>query len=164
MTEVVEIWKEVVGYEEYYRVSNLGNVYSLISNKQLSPAKNASGYMQLTLKGGKSVRVHRLVAEAFIPNPNNYPEVNHIDCNKINNKLENLEWVTPSMNIQHNVKMENRPNQKGSTNWNSKLTEEDVIEIRKLKGKMRGKDIAKKYNVAYSIICRIWQRVIWKHI
>lgn len=114
----MEIWKDVVGYEGYYQVSNLGNIRSVdrviysdklhigtkrkLDGKMLKPYVNAHGYLALTLtKNGKekSLRVHRLVAEAFIKNPNNYDQINHIDGNKTNNKVENLEWC----NNQHNV-------------------------------------------------------------
>ena len=92
----MEIWKDVVGYEGYYEVSNLGNVRSVTrvkKGKQLKPIERRHGYLAVQLhgKGGnergfKVFSIHRLVAEAFISNPNNYPEVNHIDEDKGNNR------------------------------------------------------------------------------
>lgn len=112
-----EIWKDVVGYEGYYKVSNIGNVMSvdrLVFNKRLKnihfrrgaimSLNIVNGYYALGLaKGGvvKSMLVHRLVATAFIPNPENKPQVNHKDFNRKNNNINNLEWVTLQENLKH---------------------------------------------------------------
>ena len=104
-----EIWKDVVGYESLYQVSNLGNVksmkYAYINKiRILTFHYNKKGYRRVHLtknKIDKYLSVHRLVAEAFIPNPNNYPQVNHKDGNKLNNSVDNLEWCTNEYNFQH---------------------------------------------------------------
>ena len=104
-----EIWKDVKGYEGQYKVSNLGNVKSLKylhHNKEalLKGGIKKTGYRQVILSKNyknKYVNVHRLVAEAFIPNPNNYKEINHIDENKLNNNVSNLEWCTQKENQEH---------------------------------------------------------------
>lgn len=101
-----EIWKDIPGYENKYQVSNLGNVRSLnykrSGNTQLLKLnKTTKGYPDITLSKNSKVKthmIHRLVANAFIPNPNNLPEVNHIDENKNNNCVDNLEWVTSKEN------------------------------------------------------------------
>ena len=114
-----EVWKDVKGYEGYYQVSNLGRVKSLerviphsrfgtqkLKEKILTEQIN-KGYAQVTLsKDGEQKKplVSRMVAIAFIPNPDNKPEVNHIDEDKLNNHVHNLEWVTPKENSNHGTR------------------------------------------------------------
>jgi hypothetical protein len=96
----LEMWKDISGYEGKYQVSTWGRVRSI--NGILKPYVNSKGYEKVGLmKNGKSNkhRVSRLVAEAFIPNPYNLPQVDHIDGNKRNNSITNLEWVTGNENI-----------------------------------------------------------------
>jgi hypothetical protein len=108
-----EIWKDVIGFEEGYQVSNLGSirsktrkVYNYIKpGRVLKTRDNGNGYQYLSLssnnKKSKHVYVHRLVAEAFIPNINRYKQVNHKDFNKSNNSVDNLEWVSVVENLNH---------------------------------------------------------------
>ena len=107
-----EEWRPLVGYEGYYMVSNLGNVKSLNyrgtgKEKILKPQKTGDSYLQvhLYLDGkGKFYLVHRLVAQAFLPNPDNLPEVNHKDENPKNNNVDNLEWCTSKYNSNYGTR------------------------------------------------------------
>ena len=108
-----EIWRDVVGFEGFYKVSNKGNVYSVerrslqgikIGERMLKPLRDKYGYLTVGLyKNGKMQRkfIHRLVTEAFIPNPNGFPEVNHKDEVKDNNNVNNLEWCDTRYNLNY---------------------------------------------------------------
>lgn len=99
-----EVWKDIEGYEGLYKVSNLGNIHSIKSHYILKGSIDTMGYRIVNLsknKTNKHFYIHRLVAKAFIPNPDNKPQVNHIDGNKLNNNITNLEWVTGKENIRH---------------------------------------------------------------
>lgn len=106
-----EEWRPVVGYEGYYEVSNLGNVRGVCrqgcAGKVLKPSLTTTGYPFVVLSVGcetKSKRVHRIVAEAFIPNPDNMPEVNHINGDKADYSIGNLEWCSHIDNMRHAVR------------------------------------------------------------
>ena len=104
-----EIWKDIKGYEGLYQVSNLGRVKRITTGRVLKPLKHANGYLMVKLSKNSIVytkTVHRLVAEAFIPNPEHKSEINHIDENKTNNNVSNLEWMTRTENINHGTRTE----------------------------------------------------------
>lgn len=107
----MEIFKDIKGYPGY-QISSKGRVWSIKSKRYLSPFVNNSGYLCINIIAANGKRkgelIHRLVALAFVPNPNGYPEVNHLDENKLNNEDTNLEWCTRKQNNnygQHNAKM-----------------------------------------------------------
>lgn len=107
----MEIWKEIEGYEGLYEISNLGRVKSLKGNKIRKPAKERCGYLFIALSKNnikKQYKVHRLVAQAFIDNPNNYPIINHKDEDKTNNKVENLEWCDHKYNSNYGTAIQRR--------------------------------------------------------
>lgn len=137
-----EIWKDIEGYEGLYQISNLGRIKSLgnksnhKNEKIISiSSKSFSGYWVIGLcKNGKrkGYIVHRLVAKAFIPNPNNYPQINHKDENKLNNWVDNLEWCTQSYNAKYN-NLSKKKNIKSA----------NTMKLNGLYDKMRGK----KYSI-----------------
>lgn len=155
----MEIWMDVVGYEGYYQISNTDKVRSLkrriknypsgtrvMKSVVLKTRIGTTGYFMVDLsKEGKSIkhRVHRLKAKAFIPNPNNYPEINHIDGDKLNNHLLNLEWCTSSQNRLHAYKEGLKP---------SKLSNEDVDYILKSYPEINIPALARKYGVSNTAI------------
>lgn len=100
---MTEIWKDIVGFEGEYQVSNKGRVKSFMGKEPriLKPRKNKKGYLRVSLHAGNDFCIHRLVAIAFLDNPNNLPEVNHKDENPANNNVENLEWCTHQYNLTY---------------------------------------------------------------
>lgn len=104
----MEQWKDVVEYEGLYEVSTEGRVRNKRTLRMMTPCNNGNGYMMVNLsKNGKAKLryIHRLVGMAFIPNPENKPEINHKDEDKANNRLENLEWMTHLENMRHGTGM-----------------------------------------------------------
>lgn len=165
-----------------FLVTKDGRVFSEVTNKFLKPATDGSGYLRCAFKyNGKhtTFKVHRLVAECYIPNPLNKPQVNHIDGDKKNNTVENLEWCTHQENITHAIetglfdpkdkpreKCINKTIKKGELNGCSKLTEKEVLEIReKFKPRVYTREmLALEYNVKASTIKDVILRKSWKHI
>lgn len=161
-----EIWRDIDNWEGLYRISNFGNVYSIRTQQKLTPAKRLNYLVfHLYLKRKISnLSAHRLVALAFIPNPNNYPEVNHIDGNKANNRVDNLEWCSKSENRKHAFKL-GLINQKGEFNNSAKLTNIDILEIRRLHliGYSYIK-LAEQFKVHKNHIGAICRNECWKNI
>lgn len=180
MENKIEIWKDVIGYEFSYQVSSFGRVKSLEriikrnsvfgdkKNKEkiIKPSITNGNYYRLNLKktnNTKSFSIHRLVALHFIPNPENKPQVNHKDGDKLNNNYTNLEWVTSKENIKHAILNGLFTNKKGIEHNKSKLNEKQVLEIRQNKiDKL--KDLSLKYNISISVISKIKKNQLWKHI
>lgn len=127
----MEEWKDVVGYEELFSISNRGRLFSKRTNRilKLNPV---NGYMaHVTKIGGrrgvnKCLKIHQLVAKAFKDNPNNYTVINHIDGNKFNNCEDNLEWVTVSENVRHAYREGLMIPRRGEDVANAILTEEMI--------------------------------------
>jgi hypothetical protein len=163
----MEEWKDIEGYEGLYQVSNHGRVKSFKYGKEkiLKGSITTKGYLQVYLhKDNKIKRFngHRLIAIHFIPNPDNKPQVNHIDGNKLNNNISNLEWNTQSENLNHAFDTGLKISVKGEHHVLSKLTEEEVLEIRR--SDLKRVELAKIYNVHISLIHRIKRNECWKHI
>lgn len=177
----MRIWKEIPNTNGIYFVSNDGLVKSVDhhvkhkdGNKRLQfgrilkPIIVTKGYLHVILcLGGKrlQISVHRLVALAFIPNPENKPQVNHIDCNKKNNLVNNLEWVTNRENIIHAHKNNLIKLNYGENNHQSKLKNSEVITIReRIKNGESASKIAKEFNVDYHTIKKIEKKETYKNV
>lgn len=165
-----EIWKDIEGYNNLYKglyqVSNMGRVRRM---KILKPHFNSSGYYIVSLvnnKKAKTCRIHRLVARAFIPNPENKPEVNHISGMKTDNTVDNLEWCTGKENSLHAVNIGLTPC--GANNYRAKFTNEQIKQIRK-EYVPHDRDfgaaaLSKKYHVEKSTIYKIIHHKTYKNI
>lgn len=161
-TSMQEEWRAVSGWEDMYEVSNLGRVRS-IKKKGLIIASfvEKDGYIVVSLKSPRFIKkLHRLVAIAFIPNPENKPQVNHIDSNRSNNYVSNLEWVTPKENTQHSLKVGRIS--AGEKHYAAKLNNKIVVEIRE--SKLKTSELAKKYNVSWGTIDSVRNGLTWKNI
>ena len=164
-----EIWKEIEGFEDY-KISNFGRVMSFKNNGQkiLKYADSGRGYDSVWLRSKEKSRrytIHRLIATHFIENPQHLPEVNHIDGNKKNNSISNLEWISGIDNLKHAREVLGLCKM-GSKHPNSKLKEQDVINIINLykTGNYTHKQIAMMYNVGERGIQKVTSRIRWKHI
>lgn len=181
---MIEVWKDISGYEGVYQVSNLGRVKSLARTRNgrwgnklpvpeiiLKQKKNRGGYMCVHLRTNKESHptVHRLVAIAFIENPENKQTVNHLDGCKTNNIVENLEWATISENTKHAIEtgLYTPPNIKEHTRYgvdshSCKLTEDDVKQIRKLRSMgSTYSSISNEYGIGITQVSRICKGESW---
>lgn len=179
-----ERWKDLPGHEGKYQISDLGRIKSLdrfvsysdgriryfrsiirklALRKDKGYGKNAI-YHTCTLSNESTIHVHISVAKLFIPNPLKLPHINHIDGVGTNNRVENLEWVTPGDNQRHAYRIGLQKRKKGELHGKSKLTDEQVREILSLKGVLKLTEVAKRYGVALPSIGRIWNGKGWTHI
>lgn len=170
-----EEWRWVSGYEGRYKVSSHGRVKSFLFSRDGRLMKfdyGGNGYARVHFQWKKTFIVHRLVAQAFIPNPLNLPTVNHRDGVKVNNYVGNLEWATYSDNMRHSwTDLQSYRNRvakspRGEANKSAKLTTADVLEIRRtyVKDQMGTHRLAKKYGVSKPAIRAILRRKTWAHV
>ncbi len=176
----MEIWKDVKGYEGYYQVSNLGSIRGVdrlikhsrwgkeFRKSRILSVKGiaGSGYPYVTLckdSYRNGAAVHRIVAKAFIPNPENKPCINHINCVKTDNRAINLEWCTCKENMTHAYKNGLVNPTRGESCHDAKLNKFQVRVIRKCPDLIQ-KELAEIFNVSRSNISCIRRRKSWTHI
>lgn len=178
---MTEVWRDIILYRDIrscYQVSNLGRVKSLrrkrctfgwLKERILKIVIDSYGYPKVCLSvhgEGQVFRVHRLVAEAFLSNPESKPQVNHKNGVKSDNKVINLEWVTSSENMQHSYKILNKPILKGENHGRAKLMDSQVSEIKKVlqEDSISQKKLARLLNVDDRTINLIKLGKTWGHI
>jgi hypothetical protein len=163
----MEIWKTIKDFENY-EVSNYG-IIKRKTDGYIVKQYIVQGYLKVNLVGvkRKSIFVHRIISIAFLKNKNKHKDktqVNHIDGNKVNNSLSNLEWCTPSENIQHSFNILKKQVKKGEKCNLSKLKEKDIKFIRNNKNIYTSKQLQLMFNTSQSNICNIINNKRWKHI
>jgi hypothetical protein len=170
-----EVWKDIKGYDGFYQVSSVGRIRGVKrmdsigrtrkkSILKLSTSHNGYFFVRLNKNGkGKPIRVNRAVAEAFIPNPENKLVTNHKDCNRKNNKVENLEWATYSENNKYTSLFGNKNYVHGIAHPFSKLTQEKADEIRKkyVKNIVSMRKLADEYGVSVGTIQSLIEKKTW---
>ena len=176
-----EIWMPIRGYEEYYHVSVLGRIKSLariysngratIYKQQqiMNPGRDKKGYLHVVLTVGgirTTFKVHRVVANHFLPNIENKPEVNHKNGIKDDNRVINLEWVDQSENQLHAYKMGLSVPRQGQKHGRAKLMDQDVAVMRELydTGKYTHTEIANEFGIHREHCAQIIRRKSWTHI
>lgn len=159
--------------ERVYKIGNLGTILGANGNP-LKQRLNRDGYLEVTLGNGEknkrsTYRVHRLVAQCFVPNPNKeeFLEVNHIDYNRANPRYDNLEWTSHRDNVRHSSKTGSYSSSKlGEKNGRSVMTEELVRKCRELydTGNYTIMELSKRFNICWSTMSYCVKRKSWKHI
>jgi len=177
----MKTWKKIPDYR-LYEASTDGELKTFNwkntgLERIIKPALDNCGYLRTMLKDDsgntRTIKVHRIIAKTFIPNPNNKPQVNHINGVKYDNRVDNLEWCTASENLKHSYKI-GLSSVKGELNPATKLTDKEVLEIRskytygRLGGRVKGATtkpmLAKEYGVKVHVIKQIVRGKTWKHL
>ncbi len=164
-----EIWKDVRDFEGLYKISNLGEIYSSISKKKLTPFKTGDNYRAVKLwKSGvkKTVLIHTVVGNHFVDNPLSLPEINHKNFDRTDNRAVNLEWMSHGDNIRYSYEMGNRTGARGEDSPRAKHTNESVTRIRQMysEGGYTQQELADMFNDKRNNISKIINLTRWKHI
>lgn len=151
------------GVESEYRITDEGKVYNVTKGTELKGTSITKMNRYVKVHVDKFRPLHRLVATAFLPNPDNLPQVNHIDGNRLNNAASNLEWCSASSNVKHAYGTQLKTNV-GEINPFSKLTEQDVRDIRASSGTARQIRDRLKLNVGIDAVKSVRSGKNWKHV
>lgn len=167
-------WKEIEEFDGKYSVSNTGQIKNTKTGTLLKQVLNPTGYYMINVKPNgrqgksKTFRVHREVAKAFIPNPDNLPVTNHIDGCKTNNHVSNLEWCTHSYNSKHAIAHGLLNPSTGQDHCHSKLTEDDVRYIRAVyvsyHKEYGTRALSRRYNIDHTTIIDVLNRKTWDNV
>lgn len=170
---MLEVWKDIKRFNGNYSISNCGNVRNNRTGKILKSHVSDNGYLHVTVNPfgefkSYNIRIHREVAIAFIPNPSNKPEVNHIDCDKTNPNVRNLEWATSKENAEHANENNLITRLRGEDNVRSKFTEDFIEKIRKLyipyHKKYGLRALGKEYGFHHTAMSKALLGTNWKHL
>jgi len=173
---ITEEWRDVVGYEGWYQVSNLGRVRNMKRRQRtqvghiLKPRprnKTSYAYPAVVLSMGsteKTCSVHILVITAFLGAPPPGKEVNHIDGNKSNPRLDNLEYLTKPENAQHAIRMGLKIAPRGTDNSQAKITDEIVREIRQEYAHGKASMLARRYGISPALVSKVGRGLGWRHV
>lgn len=169
---MIEIWKDIKEYEGLYQISNLGNIKSFKRYKEgklLNPKFDKDEYKEIGIRDCNGVRtfkrVHRLLAESFISNPNNYKFINHKANNLSNNSIDNIEWCSIEYNNKYRFTNGNALH-KGSKSPVATITEDIAVEIYKLghSGRYTEPKLSKMFNTTRSVVNKIRLNKTWTHV
>lgn len=146
-----------VPFGNNYTINEMGEIFNTRTTKKLKPYLSDWGYFKVSVSDyplKKTYLVHRLIALSFIPNPDNKPEINHIDGNKQNNSIENLEWVTTTENIRHALMFGLMPT--GDKHPKVKVTDNEILIIKQMrKDNITYKKISEKFGISVTHACRV---------
>jgi hypothetical protein len=160
LPEVVSEWRKIGN--STYSASSCGAIRSDLTHQLIKGTPDSDGYLHVNISGVTS-RVNRLVAIAFLENPENLPEVDHLDSDILNNAVINLEWVTTEENLRR--ARANGNSLKGEGNGRAKLSTEDVLLIRASSAEgLSAKNISEVYGMSKETISQIINRTLWSHI
>lgn len=165
MEELDEKLRDIPDLGGLYQACPTGRIWSTRSRKYLKPWITENGYYQVVVRG-KGLRVHRLVALAYIPNPAGKPFINHKNGVKTDNRVENLEWCTRQENAQHSIHVLGHwVNNRGTKGCNAKLTDNQVYEMRDLKNEgFSYSRLSRIFNVSPQTVVAIVKRRNWGHL
>jgi hypothetical protein len=168
LAPIPETFYQIDNYPNYYVSHEKQQVWSRLHNRYLKLFLINCGYYGIGLSnehGKKNFLFHRVLAETFIPNPNNYPDINHLNGNKLDNTLSNIEWTTPKLNANHAILTGLfDPKEHYHLRRKKNITKEQALEIRNNPDRLTQKQLGEKFNLSVCSISKIHRNKCWKNI